>query len=92
MPILIQECPPRHPKQARSQRTREKILQSAETLLRRCLFEDISVQQLVDHAGVSVGSFYNLYGEKEALLPDLYARHCREMVAELHRLTRRSAG
>jgi AcrR family transcriptional regulator len=71
------------PQQVRSQATRERILRAAERLLRSHLFEDISVRQLVAEAGVSIGSFYNLYGEKDALLPDLYARHCREMIDEL---------
>lgn len=75
------------PLQARSHRTRERILRAAERLLRTRLFEDISVHQLVAEAGVSVGSYYNLYGEKEALLPDLFGRHCEALVAELDELT-----
>ncbi len=35
-------------------------------------FEHISIKELCDHAGVSVGTFYRRFKNKEALLPLLY--------------------
>ena len=74
------------PKQRRSRETCDRILAATERLLRERLFEDLSVQDIAAEAGASVGSFYNLFGDKEALLPTLYTRHCEAMLVETDRM------
>ena len=81
----------REPRQERSRRTQERILEAAEHLLGDKLFEQVSIQELVRSAGATTGSFYNLFGDKEALLPALYARHCRRVTALLDQLVDRMA-
>lgn len=65
------------PRQRRSQDALERTLKAVEELLGERHFEDIRVQDIVRRAGTSVGSFYQRFGAKEALLPYLFARHLR---------------
>lgn len=63
------------PRQDRSRRTFEAILEATEKLLERRAFEDISIAEIVLKAGSSTGSFYARFPTKDALLPALYARY-----------------
>lgn len=63
-------------RQSRGLETLERLLIAAEELLEEHLFEQISVQQIVGRARATVGSFYHLLGDKEALLEALYERAC----------------
>ncbi|MEM7199791.1 MAG: helix-turn-helix domain-containing protein [Planctomycetota bacterium] len=74
---MTTDPPLRRPKQARSQRTLEQILDAAEQLLEGRTFESISVAELVREAGTSVGAFYTRFRDKDALLPALYERYDR---------------
>ncbi|WP_144209103.1 TetR/AcrR family transcriptional regulator [Shewanella donghaensis] len=60
------------PKQKRSQATHDKFLQSLQDALKFKYFEHISIKELAEGAGVSVGTFYRRFENKEALLPLLY--------------------
>ena len=62
------------PRQERSQRTQEKLLEALESLLQERFFEQITIQDLADEAGVAVGTVYRRFRNKEALLPVLYQR------------------
>lgn len=63
------------PRQDRSRRTFECILEATEKLLERRAFEDISIAEIVLKSGSSTGSFYARFPTKDALLPALYARY-----------------
>ena len=67
------------PKQERSKRTLERTLAAVERLLRTKAFEAISIEEIVESAGSSVGSFYARFGSKEGLLPHLYERYDRDL-------------
>ena len=60
------------PKQKRSQDTQRKLLAALHLCLQDKFFEHISIKELADHAGVSVGTFYRRFKDKESLLPLLY--------------------
>lgn len=60
------------PKQQRSQDTQRKLLAALHLCLQDKFFEHISIKELADHAGVSVGTFYRRFKDKESLLPLLY--------------------
>ena len=62
------------PRQARSQRTQEKLLTALERLLQQRVFEKITIQDIAEEAGVAVGTLYRRFRDKEALLPVLYGR------------------
>lgn len=61
----------RPPRQRRSQETLKRIIAALAELLDEQTFEEVSVQQIVERAGASVGSFYARVGSKEALLVHL---------------------
>ncbi len=63
------------PRQDRSRRTLEAILEATEKLLERRAFGDISIAEIVLKSGSSTGSFYARFPTKDALLPALYARY-----------------
>lgn len=67
------------PRQARSKRTQEELLDALETLLRQRFFEQITIQEIAEEAGVAVGTVYRRFSNKEALLPALYRRLDRKM-------------
>lgn len=60
------------PKQQRSQDTQRKLIGALHHCLQEKFFEHISIKELAEHAGVSVGTFYRRFKDKESLLPLLY--------------------
>ncbi|MCV2883354.1 TetR/AcrR family transcriptional regulator [Aestuariibacter sp. AA17] len=60
------------PKQARSKRTQQKLLDALHSCLEEKFFENISIQEIAQRADVSVGSYYRRFRNKESLLPMLY--------------------
>jgi AcrR family transcriptional regulator len=60
------------PKQQRSQDTQRKLLKALHYCLQDKFFEHITIKELAEHAGVSVGTFYRRFKDKESLLPLLY--------------------
>lgn len=56
------------PAQNRSERTFFRFLDAAEALLCDRHWHEVSVQEIVKHADASVGSFYNRFTDKTALL------------------------
>ena len=60
------------PKQQRSQDTQRKLLNALYLCLENKFFEHITIKELADNAGVSVGTFYRRFKDKESLLPLLY--------------------
>ena len=69
------------PKQSRSQDTQEKVLEALEALLGDRFFEQITIRDLAARAGVSSGTIYRRFKDKDALLPVLYARYNEVQVA-----------
>ena len=59
-------------KQLRSQQTQDNLLNALNELLKEHFFEHISIAQLAEAAGVSVGTYYRRFKNKESLLPLLY--------------------
>jgi AcrR family transcriptional regulator len=64
----------RVPRQARSQRTQERLLDAMEFLLERHEPAEITVDAIVARAHVSVGAFYKRFSSKQDLLPLLLTR------------------
>ncbi|MCL1066332.1 TetR/AcrR family transcriptional regulator [Shewanella olleyana] len=71
--------PDLRPKQKRSQETHDKFLESLQNALQVKYFEHISIKELAEGAGVSVGTFYRRFENKEALLPLLYDAFGKEL-------------
>ena len=60
------------PKQQRSQDTQRKLIAALHLCLQDKFFEHISIKELAERAGVSVGTFYRRFKDKESLVPLLY--------------------
>ena len=75
-----------HPvKQSRSQRTSDAITAAGHALLRERDFDDVSVAEIAERAGVSVGGFYARFEGKEALLHSLSAEVISDCATSLER-------
>lgn len=60
------------PNAERSERTRRALLESARELFTKQGYLHTTVQQLIDHAGVSRGALYHHYQDKRALFIAVY--------------------
>jgi len=69
----------RPPLQERSRRTLTRILEATEELLGERLFEQVTIRDIVERSGTSVGAFYSRFENKDALLPALYERYDESM-------------
>jgi AcrR family transcriptional regulator len=72
-------APRKQPKQARAQETVEAILTAAARILKKEGFDKASTNRIAEVAGVSIGSLYQYFPSKEALVAALYERHMNEM-------------
>lgn len=70
-------------RQRRSQRSLERIVEALDALIEEKTFEEIAVTEVCKRAGVSVGTFYDRVGKKEALLEHLRQRFYVEIVAQI---------
>lgn len=79
---------PSAPIQARAMRTREKLLTALEDLLRTSSFPSIAVTDIAKTAGVSVGSVYSHFADKDAFLVallQLWRERINARLAEIQR-------
>ncbi|MCR9270704.1 MAG: TetR/AcrR family transcriptional regulator [Henriciella sp.] len=74
---------PTAPKQSRAIKTRKKLMEALERLLRQHEFENISVQDIAKEAGVAVGSVYSHFKDKTAFLEALLAYWRDQVEAQL---------
>jgi AcrR family transcriptional regulator len=64
----------RPPRQARSQKTLDRILEAAEAIARDRGLAAVTVQEVIERSGVSVGSFYARFAGRDALLHHMQNR------------------
>jgi AcrR family transcriptional regulator len=67
------------PQQRRSQESLERILDAAEHLIRERGFDDMTVAEVVQRSGSSVGSLYARFRNKRGLLQAVQARYHERM-------------
>src|SRR5580698_3771434 len=63
--------PRKTPQQARSKQTREDILEATAHLLNRNPFGEVSTNHIAKKTGISIGTLYKYYPNKDAILADL---------------------
>lgn len=73
----------RWPEQERSEDTLNRILDAMLSLLETKAFNNISMNELADVAGVAVGTIYTRFEGRESLLPFLYESYQIELQKEL---------
>ncbi len=76
-------APRKQPRQARSRATLDAILIATARILKRDGFDRASTNRIAEAAGVSIGSLYQYFPSKEALVAALVERHTAEMRAVL---------
>lgn len=69
------------PVQDRSRRTVETILQAASQVLVRCGYESATTGAIAERAGVSIGTLYQYFPNKESLLASVIKGHFKEVLA-----------
>ena len=73
--------PRKRPLQARSRATVDALLEAATQVLIRHGYEGATTARIAERAGVSVGSLYQYFPNKEALVAALIDRHVAEVTA-----------
>ena len=85
----VKTTPRKRPRQARSKATVDTILQASARVLVKRGFDGFTTNEVATAAGVSIGSLYQYFPNKEALVAALIVRHVEEMSAAiLNELTR----
>lgn len=80
--------PRKNPRQDRSRQTRLDLLAGATRVLRQRGASGLTTNRVAEQAGVSVGSLYQYYPNKAALLADLHAEEGNRLWQELGPLLR----
>jgi len=78
-----QLTPRRFPKQARSEATVEAILEAAAQIFERYGYAAGTTNRIAERAGVSIGSLYQYFPNKDTILIALVQRHLAEGTATL---------
>ncbi len=81
----VRTAPRKKAIQPRAQATVDAILTATARLLVREGYDRASTNRIAEAAGVSIGSLYQYFPSKEALVAALLARHVEEMSAVLQR-------
>ena len=79
------------PKQARSERTLQRLLDAAEALIKEKGHAAVSIPEIARRAGSSVGGFYARFRDKNELLRALEERHFIELLQRRRSARRRAA-
>jgi len=83
--MTAQLSPRKAPRQSRSQATVTAILDATARILIERGFTAASTNAVAERAGVSVGSLYQYFPNKEALIAALHARHGEQMMDVIQR-------
>jgi len=85
-PIPLQLQTVTGPKQARSERTLQRLLDAAEALIKEKGHATVSIPEIARRAGSSVGGFYARFRDRNELLRALEERHFIELSQRLETL------
>ncbi|MEO8059403.1 MAG: TetR/AcrR family transcriptional regulator [Burkholderiales bacterium] len=83
--MTAQVSPRKAPRQSRSLATVKAILDATARILVERGFAAVTTNAVAERAGVSVGSLYQYFPNKEALISALHARHGEQMMAVIQR-------
>jgi len=79
----VKTTPRKRPRQARAKVTVDAILASSARVLVKRGFDGFTTNEVADTAGVSIGSLYQYFPNKEALVAALIEKHIEDMNAAL---------
>jgi AcrR family transcriptional regulator len=76
----MEDVPMRHrPQQARSQERVDLILDTAADLIAEIGYEAVTTNAIAERAGISIGSLYRYFPDKDAILRGLSVRHLEQV-------------
>jgi AcrR family transcriptional regulator len=75
----------KNPKQLRAKVTVDNILEAAIQLLEGDLYDNLTTNHIAQRAGVSVGTLYQYFSDRDEILTVLFFTYRRELVAEMSR-------
>src|SRR5262252_4486356 len=81
----VRTTPRKQPRQARSKATVDTILEATARVLIKHGYDGLTTNGVAVAAGVSIGSLYQYFPNKEALVAGLIARHGDEMHASVEK-------
>jgi AcrR family transcriptional regulator len=73
--------PRKRPRQHRAHATVEAVLQAAVELLASQSYADVSTNRIAARAGISIGSLYQYFPNKDAIVVALFERHLQDVEA-----------
>ncbi len=79
----VRLSPRKRPRQQRGKDTVDSILEATARVLKHAGFDGLTTNAVAAKAGVSIGSLYQYFPNKEALVSALIERHCEEMNAAI---------
>jgi AcrR family transcriptional regulator len=79
----VRTTPRKRPRQQRSKATVDTILEATTRVLKKHGFDGLSTNAVAAQAGVSIGSLYQYFPNKEALVAKLIDRHMEDMNAAI---------
>jgi AcrR family transcriptional regulator len=79
----VRTTPRKRPRQERSKATVDTILEATTRVLKKHGFDGLSTNAVAAQAGVSIGSLYQYFPNKEALVAKLIDRHMEDMNAAI---------
>lgn len=77
--------PRKMPVQARSRATVDAIIQAATYILTKVGWEGLTTNAIAERAGVNIGSLYQFFPNKEAVIAELQRRHAVETRSDLRK-------
>lgn len=77
--------PRKTPAQARSRATVDAIIEAATYILTKVGWDGLTTNAIAERAGVNIGSLYQFFPNKEAVIAELQRRHAVATHAELHK-------
>jgi AcrR family transcriptional regulator len=78
----MEDIPMRHrPQQTRSQERVDLILDTAADLIAEIGYETVTTNAIAERAGISIGSLYRYFPDKDAILRGLIVRHLEQVRA-----------
>jgi AcrR family transcriptional regulator len=89
---LQREGPRKLPRQARSAETVAVIVEAAARILEKRGLDGFTTNAVAEEAGVSIGSLYQYFPKKDALIGALIARETSQLIAQAEAAAQRQSG